>query len=78
MLFGVLWMLRKRLEPAGTIFFLFLFLDGIERFFIEKIRVNVHVLGNITQAEIISAALMIAGIGGLIWLRRRNAPTAAA
>jgi phosphatidylglycerol---prolipoprotein diacylglyceryl transferase len=78
LLFGVLWMLRKRLKPAGSIFFLFLFLNGLERFFIEKIRVNVHVLGNITQAEIISAALMIAGIGGLIWLRRRNAPTAAA
>jgi len=78
LLFGVLWMLRKRLKPAGSIFFLFLFLNGLERFFIEKIRVNVHVLGNITQAEIISSALMIAGIGGLIWLRRRNAPTAAA
>ncbi|MBK8228270.1 MAG: prolipoprotein diacylglyceryl transferase [Flavobacteriales bacterium] len=77
-LFGVLWMLRKRLKPAGSIFFLFLFLNGLERFFIEKIRVNVHVLGNITQAEIISSALMIAGIGGLIWLRRRNAPPAAA
>ncbi len=71
-LFGVLWMLRKRLKPAGSIFFLFLFLDGLERFFIEKIRVNVEVLGNWTQAEIIATALMLAGIGGLVWLRVRK------
>ena len=59
-LFFVLWALRKRLQPAGMIFFLFLFLNGLERFFIEKIRVNVKVLGNITQAEIIATLLMIA------------------
>lgn len=70
--FGVLWALRKRLKPAGSIFFLFLFLNGLERFFIEKIRVNEPVLGNITQAEIISSLLMIAGIGGIFWLRRKG------
>ncbi len=73
-LFGVLWKLRTRLKPAGTIFFLFLFLDGIERFFIEKIRVNVEVLGNWTQAEIIATALMLVGIAGIVWLRTRKEP----
>jgi prolipoprotein diacylglyceryltransferase len=68
--FGALWALRKRLKPAGSIFFLFLFLNGLERFFIEKIRVNVHVVGNITQAEIIASLLMVAGVAGLLWLRR--------
>lgn len=75
--FGVLWGLRKKLKPAGSIFFLFLFLNGLERFFIEKIRVNEPVIGSITQAEIIASVLMIAGIGGLIWLRRRKHATAA-
>ncbi len=70
--FFVLWALRKRLRPAGTIFFLFLFLNGLERFFIEKIRVNVHVMGNITQAEIIASLLMLSGIGGMIWLRNKK------
>ncbi len=70
--FFVLWALRKRLRPAGTIFFLFLFLNGLERFFIEKIRVNVHVMGNITQAEIIASLLMLGGIGGMIWLRNKK------
>ncbi|HRD53524.1 MAG TPA: prolipoprotein diacylglyceryl transferase, partial [Flavobacteriales bacterium] len=44
--FVVLWSLRKRLKPAGSIFFLFLFLNGLERFFIEKIRVNVAFAGS--------------------------------
>ncbi|MCB9184175.1 MAG: prolipoprotein diacylglyceryl transferase [Flavobacteriales bacterium] len=74
LLFGVLWALRKRLRPAGSIFFLFLFLNGLERFFIEKIRVNVHVIGNITQAEIIATLLMIAGVAGMLWLRRKQSP----
>lgn len=70
--FFLLWSLRTRLRPAGSIFFLFLFLNGLERFFIEKIRVNVEVLPGITQAEIISSALMLAGVAGLIWLRRKK------
>ncbi|MFN6116072.1 MAG: prolipoprotein diacylglyceryl transferase [Flavobacteriales bacterium] len=70
--FFLLWALRKRMRPAGTIFFLFLFLNGLERFFIEKIRVNVHLLGNITQAEIIASLLMLGGIGGMLWLRRKK------
>jgi phosphatidylglycerol---prolipoprotein diacylglyceryl transferase len=73
-LFAVLWSLRKKLKPAGTIFFLFLFLNGFERFFIEKIRVNVELIGNWTQAEVISSLLMIAGIAGAIWLRSRKEP----
>ncbi|MCB0769748.1 MAG: prolipoprotein diacylglyceryl transferase [Flavobacteriales bacterium] len=77
-LFFVLWSLRKRLQPAGMIFFLFLFLNGLERFFIEKIRVNVKVWGDITQAEIIATLLMLAGAAGIYRLRRgmkRNAPS---
>ena len=69
-LFFLLWALRTKLRPAGMIFFLFLFFNGLERFFIEKIRVNVHVWGNITQAEIISTVLMLAGVAGMIWLRK--------
>ena len=71
--FFVLWSLRKRLSPPGMIFFLYLVLNGLERSFIEKIRVNVHVLGTITQAEIIATLLMLAGIGGMVWLRKRAA-----
>lgn len=70
--FFLLWALRKHLKPAGMIFFLFLFLNGLERFFVEKIRVNVRVWGDITQAEIIATTLMLAGIAGMLWLRGRK------
>ncbi len=73
--FFLLWSLRTRLRPAGSIFFLFLFLNGLERFFIEKIRVNVEVLPGITQAEIIASVLMLAGVAGLVWLRRKSTST---
>lgn len=68
--FVVLWLVRKRMNIPGTLFCLYLMLNGFERFWIEKIRVNVPVLGNITQAEIISTALFLVGLGGWIWLAR--------
>ncbi|MCB9168654.1 MAG: prolipoprotein diacylglyceryl transferase [Flavobacteriales bacterium] len=73
--FGVLWLLRKHLRTPGTLFAVYLMLNGFERFWIEKIRVNVHVIGNVTQAEIISTLLFILGLAGFLWLRRRGLPT---
>lgn len=74
-LFGVLWAVRKRLKPAGVLFALYLILNGIERFLIEKIRVNnrLDFLGmQPTQAEVISAGLVITGILLWIFLARRR------
>jgi prolipoprotein diacylglyceryltransferase len=68
-LFFVLWMLRRRLKHTGQIFFLYLLLNGTERFFIEKIRVNnkFDLLGmQVTQAEVIASLLFITGLTG--WL----------
>ena len=64
MLFGLLWILRKKIGIPGMIFSIYLILNGTERFFIEKIRVNTeyNFLGGITQAEIISFCLIISGI----------------
>jgi phosphatidylglycerol---prolipoprotein diacylglyceryl transferase len=69
-LFSVLWFLRQKVAIPGFIFSIYLIMNGIERFLIEKIRVNpdYHV-GNasMTQAEIISVALFMLGISGLIY-----------
>ena len=76
-LFLVLWSFRKRLKVPGTLFALYLILNGIERFFIEKIRVNtkIHFLGfQFTQAELISSLLLISGLVLWFYLRKRNAP----
>jgi phosphatidylglycerol:prolipoprotein diacylglycerol transferase len=76
-LFLILWSVRKKLKIPGTLFALYLILNGLERFFIEKIRVNtkMHVLGfQFTQAELISSLLLISGIILWFYLRKRNAP----
>lgn len=68
LLFIVLWALRKRFI-TGRLFALYLFLNGAERMLIEQIRVNTTytILGfHPTQAEIIAALLMIAGIA--LWI----------
>jgi prolipoprotein diacylglyceryltransferase len=73
-LFLVLWSLRKRLRIPGTLFALYLMLNGIERFLIEKIRVNVrlNIFGfHPTQAEVISTLLFLSGLLLWIWLTRR-------
>ena len=64
LLFSLLWLLRKKISIPGMIFSIYLILNGTERFFIEKIRVNTeyNFLGGITQAEIISFCLIITGI----------------
>lgn len=81
-LFGVLWFFRKKLKVPGTLFALYLILNGLERFFIEKIRVNTHLdlFGfHPTQAEVISTLLVISGI--IIWIvlnkKSRATPAAA-
>jgi phosphatidylglycerol:prolipoprotein diacylglycerol transferase len=65
LLFLVLWAARKRLNRPLQLFGLYLVLNGLERFLIEKIRVNYkYDWGFIhpTQAEIISGGLVIAGL----------------
>jgi prolipoprotein diacylglyceryl transferase len=74
-LFIALWAIRKRIKTTGVLFAIFLIMNGVERFFIEKIRVNVkyHIFGySITQAEIISTLLFFSGILLLIYLLRKK------
>jgi phosphatidylglycerol:prolipoprotein diacylglycerol transferase len=68
-LFLLLLSLRNKLKLPGTMFALYLMLNGLERFFIEKIRVNntINFLGlKVTQAEVISSLLFLSGLA--IWL----------
>jgi phosphatidylglycerol:prolipoprotein diacylglycerol transferase len=74
LLFFILWSLRKRLKVPGALFAVYLILNGIERFFVEKIRVNTtySIFGfHPTQAEIISFVLVITGFLLLFYLKRR-------
>lgn len=73
-LFLLLWSIRKKIKVPGALFAVYLMLNGIERFFIEKIRVNtrLNIIGfQPTQAEVISVLLILAGIGLWIYLHKK-------
>lgn len=72
LLFGLLWWLRKRIGLPGVLFSIYLILNGVERFLIEKIRVNELFLGTWTQAEVISLALVLLGIAAVAVLQKRK------
>jgi prolipoprotein diacylglyceryl transferase len=77
-LFVVLWSIRKRITIPGLLFSIYLILNGMERFLIESIRVNTkyHIFGvGVTQAQLISSALVIAGFIGIWYTRKLAAET---
>jgi phosphatidylglycerol:prolipoprotein diacylglycerol transferase len=74
-LFGVLWALRKRIRIPGVLFAIYMIFAGIERFFIEKIRVNSrYEIGDFsfTQAELISVLMVLSGAIAIWFFSKRN------
>jgi prolipoprotein diacylglyceryltransferase len=72
-IFIFLWMMRKRLAIPGLMFASYLMLNGIERFFIEKIRVNnkFDLLGlQATQAEVIAVLFFLVGAALFVYRKR--------
>jgi phosphatidylglycerol---prolipoprotein diacylglyceryl transferase len=67
----VLWQLRDRLTN-GLLFALYLLLSGTERFLVEFIRRNDDVALGLTQAQLISLVMMIAGAVWLLLAFRRS------
>lgn len=75
LLFLLLWTVRKRIKTPGVMFGIYLILNGIERFTVELIRVNntYKIFGlRPTQAELISASLVLAGVILIIFVKRRR------
>lgn len=74
-LFIFLWSIRKKFIIPGMLFCVYLICNGVERFFIEKIRVNdqYNFLGfELSQAQLIAIALMLLGVIGLWYLNRNK------
>lgn len=65
---AVLWIWRDRFKP-GALFALYLFLAGWERFLVEFLRRNEEVALGLTQAQLLSIAMIL--IGG-IWFYRKG------
>ena len=74
LIFSFIWLIRKKIRVPGIIFCIYLALNGIERFLIEKIRINTeyNILGGITQAEIISSGLILVSVIGAYLLYTRS------
>ena len=75
LLFGVLWLLRNHPFKHGWLFSMTVLFFGVERILIEQIRVNntFEFLGmTVTQAEVISVGMIVAGLAGLALTTRRR------
>ena len=75
LIFAFLWSIRKRISTPGVMAAIYLILNGIERFLVEKIRINTryNIFGfQPTQAELIAGAMIIFGIILLIYFKRKK------
>ena len=71
-IFFVLWKIRKKITVSGVLFFIYLILNGMERFLIENLRDHdgldkYDIFGGIYQAQIISFSLIIIGLSGVLY-----------
>ena len=74
LLFILLWSLRRKIKVPGVMFGIYLIVNGLERFAVELIRVNntYSIFGfHPTQADLISGALVLAGIVLIVVVKRR-------
>lgn len=73
---GILFALRRAVSSyPGMLFCIYLMFNGLERFFIERLRVNdvYTTLGlSYTQAQLIAVFLFLIGLTGAFWLWRRH------
>ena len=75
LIFGVLIYMRKKLKTPGMLFTFYLIFAGLERFFIEKIRINsnYNFWGiEVTQAEIVSVSMLVIGFLTLAYLYKNK------
>jgi phosphatidylglycerol:prolipoprotein diacylglycerol transferase len=72
-----LWRQRDRGWRPGTLFALWLLLAGLERFLVEFIRRNEEVFLGLTQPQLVSVAMMVAGAAWLLRARSQPRPAAA-
>ncbi|MDD5313223.1 MAG: prolipoprotein diacylglyceryl transferase [Dehalococcoidia bacterium] len=60
--FGVLWMLRKRLKPLGSLFLLWLIIFSVGDFIVHIFREGEPFLFSLPQAQVIDIAILAVGV----------------
>jgi phosphatidylglycerol:prolipoprotein diacylglycerol transferase len=76
LVFAILWSMRKKAHPDGTVLYWYLVLSATVRFFIEFVRVNPRIAFGLSEAQWISLAL-IAIASVLLWRGSEARPIAA-
>lgn len=76
-IFLILWSVRRRPLPAGTLFWLYLVLSSVARFGVEIVRIEPVVAVGLTQAQWIAIGLLALGAFMLFRNRAVFSPEAA-
>jgi phosphatidylglycerol:prolipoprotein diacylglycerol transferase len=77
-LYEVLWLLPvaaflwHRRHRSPFLFGEYIALNGLGRIFIEILRVNPKVLFDLTEPQLVGIGLILAGVGGWLYFRRRE------
>ena len=70
-IFYILYRLNRKTNwPDGKVFMYYLIMTGLARFLVEFIRINPDFLFGLTEAQVISIILMLAGIVGLYYFSK--------
>ncbi len=69
-IFFILWKLRKKPWADGKLFMVYFVFSGLSRFLVEFIRLNPRLLFDLSEAQLISAGLIIIGLAGIIYFTR--------
>jgi phosphatidylglycerol---prolipoprotein diacylglyceryl transferase len=70
-LFGVLWRLKDRIKPDGSLFLVMIAVYSFGRFFISFVRDEVPVLGPLHESHLISIALFVIAVALLAYRKVR-------
>lgn len=68
----LMWFDKHKAKCRGQIVCLYAILYSVERFFVESLRTDSLWIGRFRQAQVISAALIICGIAGLIIINKNK------
>ncbi len=77
LLFILLWKLRTKLTIPGQIFMMYLILAGSARLAVEFIRLNPRLLFGLSEAQLFSSVMIVAGIIGFFYLKQSATKTTA-
>jgi len=73
--FAILWSMRKREHPAGSLIFWYMVLAGAARFLVEFVRINPRVFYGLSEAQLIAFGMVVVGAVALAVSAKRK-PTA--